>query len=89
MENAAFAAGCFWGVEAAFSKLKGVSDTSVGYAGGILKIPTYKDVSTGCTGHAESVRISFDPSIITYEELLKASTAPSSSTVTKARKKKP
>ena len=71
MENATFAAGCFWGIETAFAKLKGVLDTAVGYAGGSTGNPTYEEVSTGRTGHAESVRVSFNPSLVTYEELLK------------------
>ncbi|MDA0524233.1 peptide-methionine (S)-S-oxide reductase MsrA [Methanococcoides alaskense] len=70
MERATFAAGCFWGVEAAFNKVEGVTSTKVGYTGGTLKEPSYNDVSTGQTGHAESVDIVFDESIITYEELL-------------------
>ncbi|ABE53182.1 peptide-methionine (S)-S-oxide reductase MsrA [Methanococcoides burtonii] len=70
MERATFAAGCFWGVEAAFSKVEGVISTKVGYTGGTLKDPTYKDVSTGSTGHAESIDIIFDESVITYGELL-------------------
>jgi len=70
MERATFAAGCFWGVEAAFSKVEGVISTKVGYTGGTLKEPTYSDVSTGLTGHAESIEIFFDGSVITYEELL-------------------
>ncbi len=70
MERATFAAGCFWGVEAAFSKVEGVISTKVGYTGGTLKEPSYNDVSTGQTGHAESVDIVFDESIIKYEELL-------------------
>jgi len=70
MERAIFAAGCFWGVEAAFSKVEGVISTKVGYTGGTLKEPTYSDVSTGLTGHAESIEIFFDGSVITYEELL-------------------
>ncbi len=71
MENATFAAGCFWGVETAFARLKGVLGTEVGYSGGSFKNPTYEEVCTGRTGHVESVRISFNPSVIAYEELLK------------------
>lgn len=70
MEQAIFGAGCFWGVEAEFRKLKGVLNTSVGYTGGSTKNPTYKDVCSYATGHAEVVQIDFDPRIITYEELL-------------------
>jgi peptide-methionine (S)-S-oxide reductase len=70
MEKATFAAGCFWGVEAAFRQVKGVKSTSVGFMGGILKNPTYKDVCTDQTGHAEVVQVEFDPSEVTYEELL-------------------
>ena len=70
MEKAAFGAGCFWGVQAAFKKVKGVIKTTVGYMGGALKNPTYKDVCTNKTGHAEVVEIQFDPSIITYRDLL-------------------
>jgi len=70
MELALFGAGCFWGVEAEFRKLKGVKSTSVGYCGGTLKSPTYKDVCSGTTGHAEVVRIEFDPEIVSYKELL-------------------
>lgn len=69
-QKATFAAGCFWGTEAEFSRVKGVISTTVGYAGGTTKNPGYKDVSTGKTGHAESVEIIFDPSIISYEDLL-------------------
>lgn len=65
-----FGAGCFWGVEERFRKLKGVKSTSVGYSGGVFPDPTYKDVCSDKTGHAEVVQIEFDPSIISYEELL-------------------
>ncbi len=70
MEKATFAAGCFWGVEAAFRQVKGVKSTRVGYTGGDLENPGYHDVSTGKTGHAESIELLFDPSLISYEELL-------------------
>jgi peptide-methionine (S)-S-oxide reductase len=69
-KTATFGAGCFWGVEAAFSKLNGVVSTAVGYMGGTLKNPTYKDVCTGQTGHAEVVQVTYDPSKIRYEQLL-------------------
>ena len=71
MEIATFGAGCFWGVEAAFQNVKGVMSTSVGYMGGNLKNPTYADVCTDKTGHVEVVQIIFNPSIISYEKLLK------------------
>lgn len=70
METATFGAGCFWGVEAAFQKIKGVKKTTVGYMGGKTKNPTYEDVCTDETGHAEVVQIQFDEKIVTYEELL-------------------
>ena len=71
MEKATFGAGCFWGVEAAFRQVKGVKTTAVGYMGGKLKDPTYQDVCTDRTGHAEVVQVEFDPAEASYEELLR------------------
>ncbi len=70
MEKATFGAGCFWGVEEAFRRVKGVISTTVGYAGGTTVNPTYKDVCTDKTGHAEVIQIEFDPSKITFDDLL-------------------
>jgi peptide-methionine (S)-S-oxide reductase len=70
METATFGAGCFWGVEATFRQMKGVRSTAVGYSGGQTAQPTYKQVCTDRTGHAEVVRVEFDPAEISYEQLL-------------------
>jgi len=70
IEKATFGAGCFWGVEAAFRKVDGVVDAAVGYSGGYTKDPSYGDVCTGATGHAEVVEVEYDPSKVSYEELL-------------------
>lgn len=68
--KATFAAGCFWGVEALFRQVKGVESTQVGYTGGESDNPTYQDVCSGKTGHAEAVQLEYNPSIVSYEDLL-------------------
>lgn len=70
MEKATFAAGCFWGIEARYREVAGVTNTRVGYTGGTLENPTYERVCRGDTGHAEAVEIEFDPNRVSYEELL-------------------
>jgi peptide-methionine (S)-S-oxide reductase len=67
---ATFGAGCFWGVEAAYRQVPGVLSTRVGYLGGTMENPTYRDVCSGRTGHAEVVEVSYDPSRLTYDDLL-------------------
>ena len=72
IEKATFGAGCFWGVEAAFAAIPGVTATAVGYEGGKLHQPSYKDVCTGSTGHAEVVELDFDPARVSFEQILDA-----------------
>lgn len=69
-DTATFGGGCFWCVEAIFEQVKGVKEAVSGYAGGTTKDPTYEEVSSGSTGHAEAVRVVYDPEIISYKELL-------------------
>jgi peptide-methionine (S)-S-oxide reductase len=70
VQKATFGAGCFWGVEEAFRKIRGVVSTQVGYMGGALANPSYEKVSTGTTGHAEVVEVTYDPTQVSYEDLL-------------------
>jgi peptide-methionine (S)-S-oxide reductase len=70
METAVLAGGCFWCLEAAYQRINGVSEVVSGYAGGHVADPTYEQVSSGTTGHAESVHIAFDPKVISYEDIL-------------------
>lgn len=70
MSKATFAMGCFWGPQVLFKKVSGVTKTTVGYAGGRKENPTYEEVCSGTTGHAESIEIEFDPNVVTYESLL-------------------
>ncbi|WP_165231524.1 peptide-methionine (S)-S-oxide reductase MsrA [Aquisphaera insulae] len=72
MATATFGAGCFWGVEEAFGRLPGVTSTAVGYMGGTLDHPTYRDVCSNSTGHAEVVQVEYDPDRIRFEDLLSA-----------------
>jgi peptide-methionine (S)-S-oxide reductase len=70
METAIFGAGCFWGVQDTFNNIKGIVSTEVGYSGGTTENPTYQDVCSGSTHHAEVVKVTFDPSVVSYNALL-------------------
>ena len=71
MSTAYFSAGCFWGVEYYFKRLKGVTNTTVGFMGGSLEHPSYKEVKTGTTGHLETIKVDYDPAVVSYEALVK------------------
>lgn len=71
MSIAYFSAGCFWGVEYYFKRLKGVTRTTVGFMGGSIENPSYKQVKTGATGHLETIKVEYDPTVISYEALIK------------------
>ena len=70
LEKATFGAGCFWGVESTFRQVEGVVDATVGYEGGALENPSYEDICTGSTGHAEVLQVSFDPEVVSYKKLI-------------------
>ncbi|MHA1279068.1 MAG: peptide-methionine (S)-S-oxide reductase MsrA [Candidatus Helarchaeota archaeon] len=70
IETAIFAAGCFWNVDSAFRQVKGIISTTVGYTGGTVESPTYKEVCTGKTGHVEAVKVEYNPDLISYKDLL-------------------
>src|SRR5216117_1154232 len=72
MEKATFAAGCFWGIEDAFRQVKGVTEAAAGYTGGTAENPTYEDVCSHTSGHAEAVEVQFDPAQVSYDDLLSA-----------------
>src|SRR5215475_8428308 len=70
LQKATFGAGCFWGVESTFRRIAGVQSTQVGYMGGTIRNPTYEDVCTDETGHAEVLEVTFDPKVVSYHDLL-------------------